>query len=154
MEEQDKQKLIQAMDHKKEEVLSIFQRILSTDFLDDVNMILFHTEEIYDDGFGYSIHTQEDIDEEAPSYYDEQGNPVYDDIGPGSINFTITLDMKAVSDREEVPHYFRVAKKLFAEWLHDRWKEAGGENSPVEFALTYQEDYPDYYDLRTLEHND
>lgn len=148
----EEKKIQRAMDIEREEVLETFKKVFSYSFFDEVEMILFHTE-LYSHGLGFSVSPHEDILEEAPLYYNDQGNPIHDDIDSGSIDVFHFLDMESISQRGDAHLYINITKPLFAQWLHERWKEAGGEQSLLQFALTYQDYYPSYYDLRTMEYH-
>jgi len=153
IDDQEKEQLRSAMERKRGEFLELFQRIFSHSFSKETKMILFHAE-FYKYGMGYSVKTHEDVYEETPLKYDDQGNPVYDDFDSGSIDFLDALDLKEIWLKEDLGKYLNEAKKLFAQWLHDRWMEAGGERTSLKFVLTFADDYPDYYDLKKLEYHE
>jgi hypothetical protein len=152
IDKQEKDKLRSAMNLEKEKINHIFNQILNQSFPEEVKLILFHAE-FYRYGIGFSVKPHEDIYEEAPLSY-KDGKPIYDDFASGFIDFTETLDMDTIFNKGELEKYYKAVRKLFAKWLHKRLIKAGGEESPLEFALTFADDYPGHYDLKTLNYNE
>lgn len=148
---ENEEKMLASFNDLRGEVIKLFQKIFSYPFTKETTMIMFYAEPV-GCGFVFSARPQKSFYEDAPLYYDENGIPVYKDIARMICDFSKAMDVNELRKRGELENYLIAAEPLFAQWLHKRWKEVGGENLPLQFLLTFQNDYPSYYDLRTLKY--
>lgn len=149
----DKEKILKAFQDKKEEVVKVLKNIISYSYTDETQMIVLDAED-FKIGIGFDAFPYEDIYEEAPTYYDENGEAVFgDEIGSVSIAALKYLNEKELDARGEVFKYLKAARPLLVQWLRGLLQEMEEyKQFPYPIVLTFKDDYPDHYDLKTGEY--
>lgn len=147
----DQENIMMVFDSMKDEFTYLFREIFSHPYTEETEVIVLDA--LFDHIYSFSVDSKPVTEafEEVPLYYDRSGKPVYGNMGfGGTFNFERALDIDTIIEEGFDSIYQITIERLFVKWMTDFLANLEGYHQfPYPIIFTYENLFPDYYDLQT-----
>ena len=147
----DQQNIMMVFDSMRDEFTYLFREIFSHPYTEETEVIVLDA--LFDNIYSFSVDSKPVTEtfEEAPLYYDRSGKAVFGNMGfGGTFNFERALDIDTIIEEGFDNIYQVTIERLFVRWMTDFLASLEGYHQfPYPIFFTYENLFPDYYDLQT-----